>query len=155
MKYALSLILILVSSQAFASISDKIAKELDSSREGDLSTKVLEWYQGTLDSDPGSCGPDFNQEAADPDYRIIRLVSSSGSDKPLPTVSFTSTYMVTKSCFGGATGAGSDRSIVDAVIIQGSRTGNEQADGTLTLTKPVRFKKLRDADKSQFEPVYN
>ncbi len=148
---------LLTSTLAFASVPDKIAKELDTAREGDLQKVTLEFYKTAFDPLKGKCSHEANQEAASPDYRIIRLEGSSGIDKPYegtPPFEMTTTYMVLKYCFMGTTGAGAERFLEDAVVIESNRYGHLGRKGQIIPTRADQFKKLRNLDKALFAPNY-
>jgi hypothetical protein len=145
-------ILALLSTSALGSISDKEAKEADMKREGTIPTLVKAYYVAHVDKLPNSCGSDFNQEAAAPDYLALRLQGSSGYDQN--TLSYTSTYLVVKYCFHGATHGGSDRDIVESIVIQATRKGTASPDGGIKATVPDKFKVLRSIDTSLFAAQY-
>jgi len=144
--------LALMSTSAFGSISDKAAEEADMKREGNIPVLVKAYYVSHGDKLPNSCGSDFNQEPAAPDYRVLRLQGSSGYDQN--ALSYTSTYLVIKYCFHGATHGGSDRDLVDSVVIQATRTGIEGPNGGIQATTPDEFKILRSIDATQFAAHY-
>ncbi len=135
MKNLILSALFLSSLSAFAGTPVESCPGLDTSREGDLSQKTIEFFTAS------NLGPacDFMSIGQDgkeySDLKAVKLDSFSTVDKFQHNTGYDATYLVTKSCYSGSTQAGAGRTPVAAVIIKANRETPASGQGAVDTFK--------------------
>jgi len=133
---------LLVSSFSQASTPPEAVPGLDKTREGNLQSKVIEFYKNSVAQ---SCDDSIGFTT----YSAEKLSSDSAMNEKMEnsTMTYSAVYLVISVCNTGSTYAGAYREVMSGAIVKAERFGTVKNGGSpLIPTEPDVMKIVRELD---------
>ena len=136
--FILTALVSLVATSAFASTPVEAVNKIDLEREGDLSAKVVDFYNKNLKVECET------NELAKVD--IVKLSSSSMNEEKTPNTpySYSATYLVVQKCLYGSTFVGAYSDAKKASIVTGSFKASYNFKGGPKEMKDLKIELVKD-----------
>ncbi|MGZ3696327.1 MAG: hypothetical protein ACXWQO_20360 [Bdellovibrionota bacterium] len=142
-KILLALLAVSFANVAMASTDPRQVDALDTAREGNLSSLVLDYFKKNLKV---ACD-DVNNVVK---FEITKVASDSANQdkKPGTLYDYKGTYLVVEKCLFGSTYAGAYSEPVKGTIVQGSFSSKYNAKNGPAKMEDLKFQVVRDVDLS-------